>query len=356
MSVLKFGGSSLETTQKVQKVAEYVAKRAQNEQTVVVVSAMGKTTNALASLTEALASKGSDTTKAEIITQGENISAALLCYALEGLNQKVVWLDSKRAGIHSMGQSTNALITSIDKQPIMDLLCSGHIVVITGFQGENQGHIQALGRGGSDTTAVALGIVFNLPVEIHTDVDGFYNLDPKEFAGAKKKEKINVYSALESATAGAKVLDKRCLALAEKYKKPLTTQMSMQSTGSTLTFDPLEGFNIDCISCKNGFLVVENNTNLTDLIQVKIKNNNILFCQVSSNTSTFFLEEKTENSQDADLVVISGSGLNSNDFILKVYPLLGEHLSVCFHQTMVKVIVQSGQGQKLVQALSSLLH
>ncbi len=338
MSVLKFGGSSLANAKKVQNAAAYIKKRAQNEPIIVVVSAMGKTTNALVDLAESIRPLGNTCTKAEIITMGENLSAALLCYALEGLNEKAVWLDCLSAGIHSMGDSLNAIITHIDREPISSLLKSGHIVIVTGFQGNNSGHVQALGRGGSDTTAVALSIVFDMPVEIHTDVDGYYDLDPNIYPAAQKNEQMNIYSCIESAMAGAKVLDKRCLCLAEKYKKEITTCQSTKAGGTKIIFSPLEGFNVDCINCKTGFLFVEKTSNLIENIQTNFQNNEILFFQSSLDGTTYFLEKEVENATAADLVVLTGSGLNSPEFSQKLTPKIKDALAFCINPTIVKLV------------------
>ena len=360
MRVLKFGGSSLENTKKVQNVADFIQNelKKQGEKLVVVVSAMGKTTSKLVDFCQNL-SHGSRHTLSSIITQGENLSAAILCYELEGRKIKASWLSSKDAHIYAKGDPLNAIITHIDKTNILKCLRKSDVVIITGFQGvDNKDHVLALGRGGSDTTAVALSIVLDCEVEIYTDVDGFYTLDPNKYEQCKKLETINIYSATEQAHVGAKVLDKRCIELANKYKKQIYVGEPKKGV-SVMNFAPLEGYTIDSISCKNEVVIVNNSTNICQFMQ-----NNFLFASFSPNGTMLCKETESEEKLDettlCDLIIITGSGFTiHNEFINKVFAILRkegiDYIGLDLHPTLLKLLVPSGKGDKTVSVLSRLI-
>ncbi|WMM24951.1 aspartate kinase [Tissierella sp. MB52-C2] len=223
MIVQKYGGSSLETTDKIIQVAKKIIERKRTAKNIVVaVSAMGKTTDRLIELAKEISSDPIERELDVLLSIGEQQTISLLSMALNNLGHKAISLTGTQARINTKGNYTRASIEDIEKSIINKYLEEGNIVVIAGFQGVNEkGDITTLGRGGSDTTAVALAAKFNCPCEIYTDVDGIYSIDPRLYEGPCKISKINYDIALEMARLGAKVVDKRALALGKRYDVPI---------------------------------------------------------------------------------------------------------------------------------------
>ncbi len=235
--VQKFGGSSVANAERIQNVAARIAEtfRAGNK-VVVVLSAQGDTTD---DLLEKAKEINPDASKREIdmlISTGEQQSIALMAMALQKLGLSAVSLIAGQAGIYSSSTYSNALIKSIDTERITNELEKNNIVVVAGFQGLNKyGDITTLGRGASDTTAVALSAVLNAEMcEIYTDVDGVYTADPRVVKTARKLDEITYDEMLELASLGAKVLHKRCVELAKKYKVKLIVRSSLSRAEGTL--------------------------------------------------------------------------------------------------------------------------
>lgn len=218
-AVLKFGGSSVADLSKMKDIAKRLARRqALGEELVVVVSAMGKTTNHLLSMAKEASENPSKREIDMMLSTGEQISIALLTMILQEKGLKAVSLTGYQAGILTEGIHTKNKIKDIDTKNIEKYLTEGYIVVVAGFQGFNEnGEITTLGRGGSDTTAVALAAKLGCHCEIYTDVDGIYGVDPRLYPEAKHMDSITYEEMKEMAFLGAKVMEPRSVDIAQNY-------------------------------------------------------------------------------------------------------------------------------------------
>jgi len=218
-AVLKFGGSSVADLSKMKDIAERLARRqVLGEELVVVVSAMGKTTNHLLSMAKEASENPSKREVDMMLSTGEQISIALLTMILQEKGIKAVSLTGYQAGILTEGIHTKNKIKDIDTKNIEKYLSEGHIVVVAGFQGFNEnGEITTLGRGGSDTTAVAIAAKLGCHCEIYTDVDGIYGVDPRLYPEAKHMDSITYEEMKEMAFLGAKVMEPRSVDIAQNY-------------------------------------------------------------------------------------------------------------------------------------------
>jgi len=219
MIVQKYGGSSLETIDKMKSIAQKIIKRKEVEkEIVVVVSAMGKTTNMLLEIANQAVNNPSNREIDMLLATGEQVSTSLLSMILNDLGHKAISLTGYQAGIQTEGIHTKNRIKEIDIKKIEDYIKEGNIVVIAGFQGVNMnGDITTLGRGGSDTTAVALAAKFKCQCEIYTDVDGIYGVNPKLYPTAKKITEISYEEMSELAFLGAKVMEPRAVEIGQKF-------------------------------------------------------------------------------------------------------------------------------------------
>ncbi|MDH7602835.1 MAG: aspartate kinase [Armatimonadota bacterium] len=220
--VQKYGGSSVATTEKIAAVAERVAERAKEAQMVVVVSAMGDTTDELISMAKQLCAMPDDRELDKLLATGEQASSALLAIALHNLGVKAVSLTGGQAGIITEKSAGKARILKIDCKRLKEELAAGNVVVVAGFQGitENASwaDITTLGRGGSDTTAVALAAALKADAcEIYTDVDGVFTADPRLEPNARKLDTISYEEMLEMAGQGARVMHSRAVELGQLY-------------------------------------------------------------------------------------------------------------------------------------------
>ena len=229
--VQKFGGSSVADVKKLNLVAEHIIDEVdKNNKVVVVVSAQGKTTDKLI-FEEGEITK--DPVKREhdvLVSVGEQITIAKLSMVLQEKGYKAVSLTGWQIPIVTNNEHTNGRIRYIHKETILDLLSSGNIVVVAGFQGINENNeIVTLGRGGSDTTAVAIAAALNADkCDIYTDVDGVFTADPRIVPDSKKIKSICYEEMLELASQGAKVLHNRCVEVAEKYNVPLYVKSTFE--------------------------------------------------------------------------------------------------------------------------------
>ena len=217
--VMKFGGSSVADVEKMKNVAKRIAQgRAKGDDIVVVVSAMGKTTNQLLAMAKEASENPSKREIDMMLATGEQVSIALLSMVLDQMGVEAVSLTGYQAGIKTAGLHTKSKIFDIDIEKVVSHLEQGKVVVVAGFQGFNEeGEITTLGRGGSDTTAVALAAKLGCQCEIYTDVDGIYGIDPRKFPGAKHLAEITYEEMKEMAFLGAKVMEPRSVDIAQHY-------------------------------------------------------------------------------------------------------------------------------------------
>ncbi|TCT13782.1 aspartate kinase [Natranaerovirga pectinivora] len=235
--VKKFGGSSVANKERVFNVAKKIIKDYEaGHQVVVVLSAQGDTTDDLIEKAKEYNPKPSKREMDMLLTTGEQQSVALMAMALESLGYPAVSLNAFQVGINTTSVYSNSRLKRIDSERINAELDRKNIVVVAGFQGVNRfDDFTTLGRGGSDTTAVALAAALNADkCEIYTDVDGVYTADPRVVADAKKLEEITYDEMLELATLGAKVLHNRSVELAKKYNVDLVVRSSLNDTEGTV--------------------------------------------------------------------------------------------------------------------------
>jgi aspartate kinase len=235
--VQKFGGTSVGDPGLIRNVARRVAKtREEGNQVVVVVSAMGHTTDRLVELARAVGDCTPEREMDMLLATGEQVTIALLAMTLKGMGYPTVSLTGAQAGIMTDNAYTRARIVSVDEKRIRRELEQGQIVVVAGFQGiDARGETTTLGRGGSDTTAVALAAALHAEVcEIYTDVDGVYTADPRLIPDALKLDRISYDEMLELASLGALVLQARSVEYARQYGVVIHVRSSFNENQGTL--------------------------------------------------------------------------------------------------------------------------
>jgi len=235
--VQKFGGTSVGDLERIQNVANRVAKtRAEGHDVVVVVSAMSGETNKLVGYAEHFSKNPARAEMDMLLSSGERVTSALLSIALQEMGYDAVAMSGRKAGIVTDNVHTKARIEEIDPSKMQEALKEGKIVVVAGFQGVNEnGDITTLGRGGSDLSAVAIAGALKADLcEIYTDVSGIFTTDPRIEPKAKKLEKISYDEMLELASLGAKVLQNRSVELAKKLNVNLVTRTSFSDEEGTL--------------------------------------------------------------------------------------------------------------------------
>ncbi len=215
--VMKFGGSSVADLERLRRVAARVIARAEGGPVVVVVSAMGKTTNRLVEQARALMDPPPARELDMLMTTGERNSMALLAIAIEALGRRAISLTGSQCGIITNHQAGRARIIDVRPFRIQDELAAGHIVIVGGFQGVSyKREVTTLGRGGSDTTAVALAAALGADCEIYSDVDGVYSADPREVPEARRIDALSYEEMQALSRAGARVLHAQAVQLAEE--------------------------------------------------------------------------------------------------------------------------------------------
>jgi aspartate kinase len=235
--VQKYGGSSVADAERIKNVARRVAKtRDEGNQVVVVVSAMGDTTDDLIKLAYQISEQPSDREFDVLLSTGEIVSSTLLAMALGNLGYEAVSLSGAQAGIRTDSSYSRARILRIDTKRMVSELRKGNIVIVAGFQGmTGKRDITTLGRGGSDTTAVALAASLGAETcQIYTDVEGVYTADPRLVPQARKLKEISYEEMLELATYGAKVMHNRAVELGQLYNVRILVASSFNETPGTI--------------------------------------------------------------------------------------------------------------------------
>jgi len=234
--VQKYGGSSVADAEKIMNVARRVSANAAGNQMIVVVSAMGKTTDGLLALSRQVSSNPDLREMDMLLSTGEQVTIALLALALRSLGLKARSFTGPQVGMRTDHAHTQARITQIDGDRLRRALDAGEIAVVAGFQGiSHEDEITTLGRGGSDLTAVALAAALKADVcEIYTDVDGVYTADPNIVPDAKKLARVAYDEMLELASLGAKVLQTRSVEFAKKYGVTVHVRSTFRPDPGTL--------------------------------------------------------------------------------------------------------------------------
>src|SRR5450756_1968502 len=235
--VQKYGGSSVATSERILAVARRIVttKEAGNS-VVIVVSAMGKTTDSLIKLAREVAPEPDERELDLLMSTGETVSCTLMAMALRGMGHGAISLTAGQAGIRTDSIYGRARIESVDSGRLLQELEAGKLVIVTGFQGvTDRFDVTTLGRGGSDTTAVALAIALKADrCDIYTDVDGVYTTDPRLVPGARKLPEISYEEMLEMAQLGSKVMHPRSVELGEAYGMPIMVRSSFNDEPGTL--------------------------------------------------------------------------------------------------------------------------
>lgn len=231
MIVQKYGGTSVATIEKIKAIALSIKKRIEkNKKIIVVVSAISGETDSLISLGKSVCDRPNQREMDQLVCIGENKTIALLSIALNQIGVKAISLTGWQAGIISDSKFCNSFIKKININLIKDKFKNYQAVVVAGFQGvDKYGNITTFGKGGSDTTAVALASVFNCECEIYTDVDGVFSADPKLFPNAKKLPSLSYDELMEMSANGAKVMETRSVEIAKKYNTKIVVARSLGS-------------------------------------------------------------------------------------------------------------------------------
>ena len=247
--VQKYGGSSVADAERIKRVAErIVATRRDGNDVVVVVSAMGDTTDELIDLAEQIVPVPSGREFDMLLTAGERISMALLAMAINSLGYKAESFTGSQAGVLTTAVHGKARIVNITPGRVQNSLTAGHVAIVAGFQGVSPDtkDITTLGRGGSDTTAVALAAALGADVcEIYTDVDGVYTADPRIVPNARRLATVSYEEMLELAASGAKILHLRSVEYGRRYGVPIHVRSSFSTKPGTMVAGNMEDLAVE---------------------------------------------------------------------------------------------------------------
>ncbi len=335
--VLKFGGSSVADNDKLKLVAGRIKEFYKHEKkVVVVVSAQGKTTDRLIGEAKSLAKLPNERELDVLLSTGEQISISKLAILLNEIEIPAISLTGWQAGIYTNNINQNALIEEIDISRIINELQEGKVVIVAGFQGINcKGDITTLGRGGSDTTAVALAAKLNTKnCYIYSDVDGVYSTDPRQVKIAKKIPNISYSEMIDIANEGAKVLHPRCVELGRKYKIPIIAKSTFIENDGTIINGRFEETEVKNIVKNDNILFVNiiGNQNYEDLF------NEVYQTFISYNLDVKNLVNSSENNFEISFTINS----QGKEKIMKI--LNDEFRSLKYKITKISRISIIGNG------------
>lgn len=293
--VKKFGGSSVATPEKMRAIVDRVtSEKKEGDQIVVVVSAMGDTTDDLVSLANQITSKPYGREMDMLLSTGEQISIALLAMAFEEAGYPAISLTGPQAGIKTSDAFNKGLIEDIQPTRVVEQLQKGKIVIVAGFQGVTQyGDITTLGRGGSDTTAVALAGALHADVcEIFTDVEGVYSADPRIVKDAKKMKEITYGEMLEMAHLGAGVMQPRAVEMGSRFSVPIHVRSTFSKNEGTIIREDytMEGK-------QYAIRGIAHDTNVAKVAVMKVSN--------TPGVAHTLFQTMAENNIDVDMIVQS---------------------------------------------------
>ena len=330
--VHKYGGSSVASTEQIEKIANHIKELwLEDTKVVVVASAMGKTTNNLISLSGEITSSPNKRELDALLSTGETQTVSLLSIALTKLGVNSVSLTGFQAGIKTDNNFNHAFIQSIEVEKIQRYLDENKVVVVAGFQGINEnGDITTLGRGGSDTTAVAIASALHSECEIYTDVDCIYTINPAIYPNAKELHQITFDEVMEMAVGGAKVLEARSVELAKKNNIKLylgKTLVKDKTRGTYLVNNTFEDMPITNLSFKDSVSILSVTINSKDNHQsivaktfdlLKDQNLNLeMVSQISVNGTTF-LSFAVPEPQTDEIVDLLNKNLSQDDISLHI--------------------------------------
>lgn len=391
--VKKFGGTSVGDQERIMNVARRCAEEySKGNDVVVVLSAMGKTTDILLKTAREINPKAPKRELDMLLTTGEQTSVALMAIALDSLGIPAVSLNAFQVRMETTSVYGNARLKKIDKERILHELASRKIVIVTGFQGVNRYEdYTTLGRGGSDTTAVALAAALHADAcEIYTDVDGVFTADPRIVPGARKLSEITYDEMLDLATCGAGVLHNRSVEMAKKYGVPLVVRSSLNNSEGTIVKEVtsvermlISGVALDenaarisvmglkdepGIAFKLFNLLAKNNVNVDIILQSigREKTKDISFTVneedvenairiIEENKERLTFHEVTSN-LDVAKVSIVGAGMTSNPGVAaKMFEALynvGININmISTSEIRITVLVKKKDGEKAMNAI-----
>ena len=391
--VKKFGGTSVGDQERIMNVARRCAEEySKGNDVVVVLSAMGKTTDILLKTAREINPKAPKRELDMLMTTGEQTSVALMAIALDSLGIPAVSLNAFQVRMETTSVYGNARLKKIDKERILHELASRKIVIVTGVQGVNRYEdYTTLGRGGSDTTAVALAAALHADAcEIYTDVDGVFTADPRIVPGARKLSEITYDEMLDLATCGAGVLHNRSVEMAKKYGVPLVVRSSLNNSEGTIVKEVtsvermlISGVALDenaarisvmglkdepGIAFKLFNLLAKNNVNVDIILQSigREKTKDISFTVneedvenairiIEENKERLTFHEVTSN-LDVAKVSIVGAGMTSNPGVAaKMFEALynvGININmISTSEIRITVLVKKKDGEKAMNAI-----
>lgn len=392
--VQKYGGTSVGTIEKMKNIArKVIEKYNQGNDMILVVSAMGKTTDTLVSMAREVSEQPNKRDLDMMLSTGEQISIALMSMVFHELGYEAVALTGFQAGILTEGLHTKNRIKDIDIKKIKTHLKERKIIVVAGFQGINEnGDITTLGRGGSDTTAVALAAKLNCICEIYTDVDGIYTIDPRIYKEAKKLDSISYEEMMEMASQGAGVMETRAVEIGCKYGIPIYVASSTENVPGTMIKEydeTMEGKVITGISASDDVLmvtinnVVYNSKNVSGIFERLAREHinvdmisqtaprdgyvNITFTSATEDIYTIREIEKELKSQMKDIelstdenitkISVVGIGMNKHSGVASsVFSILSkkdiEFKQVTTSEISISLTIASENKQRAIQALA----
>ncbi len=353
--VQKYGGTSMADAKCVKNVASKVVRAKQNgNKVVVVVSAPAGMTDELVKRAKEVTEKPSGRELDMILATGEQISISLLAMAIKDLGEEAISFTSTQVGIFTDDNHNKAKIETIETSKIMEALDANKVVIIAGFQGVTRNfEITTLGRGGSDTSAVAIGVALNASeIEIYTDVDGVYTADPRIVPNAHKIHKISFEEMLEMAGSGAKVLHLRSVELAAKNHLPIHLRSSFTDTIGTYVTEEDEDMEDVLV---RGVAHTTNNAKIT-LANVPHTSQNIAYIFEEIAKKNINVDVITQNYVDKDKLTISYTVAEEDfDVALNLARQLGEKVdaqSVFGSKDIAKVCI-IGVGMKSASGVAS---
>jgi aspartate kinase len=324
--VMKFGGSSVADVERILNVANIIKEKTSEFFPVVVVSAMGKTTDNLIKMAYSIAEKPSPRELDMLLTAGERISMALLSMALNEMGLKAKSFTGSQVGIITEDRFNKARVLEVKLLRIKESIEEGVIPVIAGFQGVSLSkEITTLGRGGSDLTAIALAISLgNARCEIYTDVDGIYTLDPMKYPNARRYDKLSFEILLEMSSAGAKVMNSRAVSLAAKYNLSFFVLSSFNpKKGGTMVGKFLESPGVKGISTKDVVMFDVEGKEGEYILSRVLKGGEIIgFSHDSTGKHLVFIADRSEKENLIKIFSESGARFSVRDN-LKMISLVG---------------------------------
>ena len=390
--VEKYGGTSVGSIEKIKTIAtRVVANHKKGFGVVVVVSAMGKTTDDLVSLVDEISVKPRERELSMLLSTGEVVTCSLMAMAIQALGVNATSLTGPQCGIYTEGIHDNAKITNIDTTPIKQLLERGEIVVAAGYQGKNGDDITVLGRGGSDASAVALAAALNAELcHIYTDVAGVYTADPRVVKKASLLQGISYEEMLELAGSGAQIMMGRAVEIARKYELKVRVSSSFDNSPGTLITkeNELEKVIITGVAVNKKVAMIDIfglgiNFRGTANILKKIKENHIniiLLCSTMTSEQSVNLSfvskpddletlkkilkvavnqnefEKYTINEDVSQISIVGSGIaNSHGVAFEMFDILSKNKIIIFmtstSEIKITVIIPEDKSDLAIQEL-----